>query len=346
MTERADVNRPYAGVEWHEDSFVVDAHVLESFGCMAIGLADGTVRLRLLGKPETELCPAITAHQQGLSGLRVAPSGRAFISIGEDGRVVRLSPDGTAQVLLHIERTWLEQLAVHREAGLIAVSYKKTVVVLDEQGRIRAEFSGNPGTVQGLCFDAKGKRVAVSHYGGVSLWWVNGEAGQIPRRLNWKGSHLGIAWCPNGKYLLSAMQENTLHGWRVPEFTDFQMTGYAAKPVSFGWSHDYRWLASSGSAGIVCWDCGGKGPMNKPGVVLAQDCEDMTVRVACHPMLDLVAAGTLGGEVVMARFQDERMVRLKTTSRSEVTTLRWSDTGQTLLGGHEDGSSIAWNFSD
>lgn len=338
-------DRPYAGASWQEKAFVVDMAALEAFGCMAIGLADGTVSLRLLSKPEKELAAPIAAHKNGLTGLVVAPSGKAFISIGEDGRVMRISPDGTIQELAHIEKAWLEQIAVH-ESGLIAVSYKKTVFVLDEQGKARAEFSNHPSTVQGICFDPKGKRVAASHYGGVSLWWVNGEAGQVPQRLNWKGSHLSIQWCPNGKYLLTAMQENTLHGWRLPDFGDFQMSGYAIKPKSFNWSHDNRWLASSGSPGIVCWDCGGKGPMGKPATVLGQDCDDISTRVACHPMLDLVAAGTLAGDVYMARFQDDRIVRLKTNTKSEITTLRWSDNGQTLLGGCEDGSAYAWAFSD
>jgi len=346
MANAAADDRPYAGAQWQENAFVVDVQALEAFGCMATGLADGTVRLRLLGKPETELCLAIQAHKNGLSGLAIAPSGKSFISIGEDGRVMRILPDGTVQQLLNIEKAWLEHIAVHADAGLIAVSYKKTVVVLDEQGKVRAEFNNHPSTVQGICFDAKGKRVAASHYGGVSLWWVNGEAEQVPQRLNWKGSHLSIAWSPNGKYLLTAMQENTLHGWRTPEFADFQMSGYAIKPKSFGWSHDNRWLASSGSPGIICWDCGGKGPMGKPATVLAQDCEAITTRIACHPLLDLVAAGTLGGDVYMARFQDDRIVRLKTNTPGEITTLRWSDNGQTLLGGCEDGAAYAWGFSD
>ena len=259
---------------------------------------------------------------------------------------MRILPDGTVTQLLHLEKTWFEQLAVHAASGLIAASYKKTVIVFDEQGKMRGEYSGHPSTIQGICFDPKGKRIAATHYNGVSLWWLNGDAGQVPQRLNWKGSHLSINWCGNGKYLLTSMQENTLHGWRVPEFADFQMSGYAIKPKSFGWSHDNRWLATSGSPGIVCWDCGGKGPMGKPATVLAQDAEDITTRVAAHPTLDLVAAGTQNGDVYMARFQDDRIVRLKTNTKSEITTLRWSDNGQTLLGGCEDGPAYAWVFAD
>lgn len=351
MTVIAKDNRPqggtlYAGVEWQESAFVIDMLALEKLGCMAVGLVDGRVKLRLLSKPETELSTPVTVHQTGLGAMAMAPSGIAFITAGEDGRIMRIATDGAVQQLAHVEKARFEQIAIHTGAGLIAVSSKKSVYVFDEQGRMRGEFSAHPSTVQGICFDPKGKRIAVSHYGGISLWWVNGDVVQTPQRVNWKGSHLSIAWCPNGKYLLTAMQENTLHGWRIPEFADFQMSGYAMKPRSFGWSHDNRWLATSGSPGIVCWDCGGKGPMGKPATVLAPECQDITTRVACHPSLDLVAAGTIAGDVFLARFQDERIVRLKTHSASEVTILRWSDNGQTLLGGAEDGSCYAWTFAD
>jgi WD40 repeat protein len=346
MSDAMIQDKPYAGAAWQENAFVVDVIGAESPGCMAVGLADGDVNLRLLGKPETQLAPTIKAHKGGLTAIALAPSGKAFITAGDDGRIMRIAHDGTAHEIIKVEKAWFEQLAVHKDAGLIAVSYKKTILVFDEQGKMRAEFSNHPSTVQGICFDPKGKRIAATTYGGISLWWVNGEAGQVAQRVNWKGSHLSIAWCPNGKYLLTSMQENTLHGWRVPDFADFQMTGYAIKPKSFGWSHDNRWLASAGSPGIVCWDCGGKGPMGKPATVLAPNSEEITTRVACHPLLDLVAAGTLGGNVYLARFQDDRIVRLKTNTASEITSLRWSDTGQTLLGGAEDGSAYAWGFSD
>ncbi len=332
----------YAGASWLETAYIIDMVALESEGRMALGLADGRVIWRLLDRPETMLAED-QAHS-GLSALRAGFAEGQLISAGEDGRVLKF--DGTEKKeLITLGKAWLEQMALYPDDGLIAASYKKNAVILNSEGEKLAEFSDHPSAITGLCFDAKGKRLALSHYNGASLWWVNGEASQKPHRLMWKGSHLGINWSPNGKYLLSVMQENALHGWRLPDFGDFAMSGYALKPKSLSWDKGSRWLASSGSAGIVCWDCGGKGPMGKPATLLGEDCQDVTVKVACHPELPLVAAGTANGMVYVAQFGDERIVWMKTQSASEITSLVWSASGQYLLAGCENGQAYVWQFT-
>jgi WD40 repeat protein len=334
----------YPGISWNEGSYIVDTAFSAETGVFALGLGDGRVALRLIDKPETAVCPPVQAHQGGLTALAAAPDGKSFISIGEDGRVARITATGSVEEIHRIDRAWLEQLAVH-ESGLIAVAYKKNVVLLDGSGKTKAVFSDHSSTVQGICFDPKGKRLAATHYNGISLWWVNGEAGQKPEVKAWKGSHLGIRWSLNGKYILTSMQENNLHGWRLPDFADFAMSGYAVKPRSFDWTADGRWLATSGSPGIICWDCGGKGPMGKPPTVLGEACADTTIRVACHPELPLIAAGTLQGVIYLARFDDENLVWLKIVDAGEVTALRWSEDGRLLIAGADNGMVHAWVFA-
>lgn len=339
----------YAGPSWQEGAYVVDVVLLEEDGVLAAGLVDGRVSFRLLDKPEMEVGAPVLACAQGLAVLAAHPEGGAVLAAGEDGRVVRVSKTGDVTVLHSEAGARYEQLAVH-ESGAFAAAFKKTVLLFGADGGLKARFENHPSTVQGLCFDPKGKRLVAAHYNGLSLWWVNGEAGQEPQRLVWKGSHLGVAFSPNGRYLLSSLQENALHGWRLPDFADFQMSGYVQKPKSFGWDSSGRWLASSGSMGIVCWDCGGKGPMGRPAHVLAADMEEITARVAPHPELPLVAAATLSGRVLLARFEDERIVWLRTKALEgegdEVTALRWSPSGRTLAAATESGRCYTWAFAE
>ena len=50
---------------------------------------------------------------------------------------------------------------------------------------------------------------------------------QKPAKLTWAGSHVALVWSPDGKFLISAMQENQLHGWRVIDCTvTLTETGY------------------------------------------------------------------------------------------------------------------------
>lgn len=47
---------------------------------------------------------------------------------------------------------------------------------------MQARTSDHSSTVSGLAFNPKGKRLAVAHYGGVTLWWT-ATLGQTPNRL-------------------------------------------------------------------------------------------------------------------------------------------------------------------
>jgi hypothetical protein len=84
--------------------------------------------------------------------------------------------------------------------------------------------------------------------------------------------------------------------------------------------------------------------MGRGAIVLAQDCEDLTTHVACHPSRDLVAAVTKNGFAHLARFQDERLVRLDAVAHSAFTCLRWSASGQHLIAGTESGLVYSWAF--
>ena len=91
-----------------------------------------------------------------------------------------------------------------------------------------------PSSVRGLAFLPKGYRLAISHYNGASLWFPNAAA--APDELQWKGSHLEITVSPDGRFVVTAMQENALHAWRIADKKDLRLSGYPAKPRSLSWS--------------------------------------------------------------------------------------------------------------
>ena len=125
-----------------------------------------------------------------------------------------------------------------------------------------------PSTVGGFAFAPKGFRLAVAHYNGVSLWFPNAQA--KPEMLEWKGSHLDVAYSPDGQFLVTAMQEPTLHGWRLVDGKHMRMSGYPRAVRSFGWTAGGKFLATSGSEQLVLWPFQGKdGPMGKQPKMLA-----------------------------------------------------------------------------
>ena len=95
-----------------------------------------------------------------------------------------------------------------------------------------------PSTVAGLAFAPKGFRLAIAHYNGVTLWFPNASA--APEKLEWKGSHLGVTVSPDGRFLVTTMQEPTLHGWRIADDKHMRMSGYSARVRSLSWTRGRR----------------------------------------------------------------------------------------------------------
>ena len=155
----------------------------------------------------------------------------------------------------------------------------KQVFARDAKGEVRTLTA--PSSVRGLAFLPKGYRLAISHYNGASLWFPNAAA--KPEALNWKGSHLDITVSPDGRFVVTAMQENALHAWRLPDKNDMRLSGYPAKTRSLSWSNDGHWLATSGAEGRHRLAVQGQGRTDgqaprECGVRAAK-----VSRVACHP---------------------------------------------------------------
>src|SRR5690606_7316971 len=151
-----------------------------------------------------------------------------------------------------------------------------------------------------LAINPKGKRLAVSHYNGVSLWWLASAA--APSALEWPGSHLQAAWSPAGDYLITAMQENALHGWRLSDSEHMRMTRYPGKVRNIAFTRRGHFLATTGADSVICWPFTGGGPMGKAPVEFGTATGGALVStVAANPKLDLIAAGFEDGSVLVGQ---------------------------------------------
>src|SRR5258708_10445719 len=116
--------------------------------------------------------------------------------------------------------------------------------------------------------------------------------GQKPARLAWAGSHVACLWSPDGKFLISAMQENALHGWRVADDKNMRMGGYPSKPRSLAFLSKGSLLATSGASGVVVWPfAGAAGPMGKHAPEVGYEEASAVTRVAAPPRLPPIPAG-------------------------------------------------------
>ena len=175
--------------------------------------------------------------------------------------------------------------------------------------------------------------------------WFTASQSETPRLLEWKGSHTGGTIHPAGEALVTAMQENALHGWTLPEGKHMRMSGYPAKNESFGFTKSGRWLATSGADAIVLWPFFGGGPMGKPPMELAGPDGAFVRKIATHPEHEVVAAGFDSGLTVIADIPKERLLPVCAPGRGAITALAWNHTGSHLALGTATGFCAVIDFS-
>jgi len=267
--------------------------------------------------------------------LCAASDGTRVVTGGDDGKVVALNAKGEVAVLAtDAKRRWVDNVALHPD-GAVAWSAGKTAFVRSGKGEEKS-FDA-PSTVGGLAFAPKGLRVAVAHYNGVTLWFPNMAA--KPEFLEWAGSHLAVTFSPDNKFLVTAMHEAALHGWRLADNRHMRMSGYPGRVRSMSWSAGGKGLATSGADTVIVWPFASKdGPMGKEPAMLAP-LQARVSAVACHPKQDVMAAGYSDGTVLMIRLEDGAEILVRRRGSAAVAGLAWSAKGAQLAFATEDGDA-------
>lgn len=308
------------------DAPVVDVHFLADTAAFVLG-----EEALLLARHGEERRVAV----HGGAILAAASDGSRIVTGGDDGKVVATDASGeSVAIAADPKHRWIDHVAVG-PGGAVAWSAGKTAFVRSGKGTEHA--LDVLSTVGALAFLPKGFRLAIAHYGGATLWFPSAKA--EPERLEWKGSHLAATVSPDGRFLVTGMQEPALHGWRLADRKDMRMQGYSARVRSLDWSADGKWLATSGSTQVILWPFQSKdGPMGKTPQLLAPT-EVHVEAVACHPGQAVVAAGYANGLVLLVRIDDGAEVLARKPAEAPVTALAWSADGKLLAFGTEDGAA-------
>jgi WD40 repeat protein len=276
---------------------------------------------------------SVPVHGGGI--LCAASDGTRIVMGGDDGKLVTLSAKGeVALVATDPKRRWIDNTAIHPE-GAVAWSAGKTAFVRSGKGEEKS-FDA-PSTVGGLAFAPKGLRLAVAHYNGVTVWFPNMAA--KPEYLEWAGSHLGVVFSPDNKFLVTTMHEPALHGWRLADSRHMRMTGYPGRVRSMSWSAGGKSLATSGADAVIMWPFASKdGPMGKEPAMLAP-LQARVSMVACHPKQDILAGGYSDGTVLMVRLNDGAEILVRRNGSAAVSALAWNAKGTLLAFAAEDGNA-------
>ncbi|MCO5158913.1 MAG: WD40 repeat domain-containing protein [Aquamicrobium sp.] len=289
-------------------------------------LADGAVHRLDNGHKSAQV-------HDGLLCAVPALDGRTLLTGGEDGRACAVTADGGVTELAAIGRKWVTAIAAGpRDA--VAFASGRTAYVLLPGGEVKE--IAHPRSVEGLAFAPKGMRLAVARYNGATLHFP--AAAGKPAELEWAGAHTAVTFSPDGNFLVTAMQENALHGWKLADGKHMRMAGYPAKVKSLSWSAKGRWLASSGAPAAIVWPFQTKdGPIGKAPAELGTRGDSMVTCVAFHPAEEILAIGYADGMVLAARVADAKEVLLRRPGKGAVTAMDWDGEGRRIAFGTESG---------
>ena len=272
--------------------------------------------------------PVRASCHQGSCLCIAADASGGFFTGGDDGRVVQVPRSGHPSILADLPGAWIDALACN-QAGVVAHASGRRVTRTTVSGDDVIEL---PAPATALSFSPDGRCLAAAHSDGVTLWSDSG----LPRRLAWRGYHRALAWSPNGQYLVTGMQENALHGWRVADGGDIEMGGYPGQPLSLSFAHDGRYLATSGGTRPVCWGFDPPGGVDQP-VECGIPSKTPVSCVSCHPRQSLIATGYFNGAVLLCRPGSDEGLFIKGSGGGAVNALAWSDDGSRLAFGTQDG---------
>jgi WD40 repeat protein len=308
----------------------VTAAVFDGTGAV-FALGDGSVRF--------EGGEFSAAHDGAILCAVAHPSGEGVVTGGDDGRLIWHRRGDAGVLATSAKGQWIDAVDASAESGLIAFSAGKTLSVIDaKDAGFRRDFQ-HERTVSGVAFEPKGRRIATSTYGGAALWFAR-IAEQKPTFLKWAGSHTAVTFSPDGAFVVTAMQDAQLHGWRLKDQKNLRMGGYPSKVRSMSFLSNGQLLATSGAQGAVLWPfIGANGPMGREATEIGFDEGSLVALVASQPKHGLLAAGLNDGRVWLADPAGQGLNFLKAERGAPITALAMSADAARVAWADEDGQA-------
>jgi WD40 repeat protein len=316
------------------DSILAAAVDMHS-GRVAAVSADGTL---VLADSAGRNAQAVMAHPAGALCVAFSTDGRAVVTGGQDG-MVRLwdTVTGAAVGETRVGSAWVERVSHAAEDATYAAAVGRAVVVLDGTLREVRRLGPFDSTVADLRH-VGGGGLLVACYGGLTLVPRQGGA---TRSYAWKGSALVACASPDGQWLATGCQDDSVHVWKRTTGKDMQMSGYAAKPRALAWDAGSRLLATSGAESVTVWDFSGRGPQGSTprelaGHVALVECLAFQNR---GPLL--ASAGQDGALLLWAALQQRCLA--VAAAGAPLTTLHWAPDDSFVMAGDTHGNLTAWN---
>lgn len=181
---------------------------------------------------------------------------------GQDG-VVRVLDAAFTEVSSVAVGGWVQRLAWSPDGHHLAAAAGRHVVVIDRGGAVAHRYPALTSTVTDLAWTDDGRRIGACAYGGIAWFEPQRQESEAARTFEWKGSLLGLAIAPSGRWACAGSQDSSVHLWKLWSGDELSMSGYPAKIERLVFSPESQWLAVGCLGGLTVWDFSGKGPSGR-----------------------------------------------------------------------------------
>jgi WD40 repeat protein len=149
-----------------------------------------------------------------------------------------------------------------------------------------------------------------------------------------------VVFSPDGAFVITTMQDNQLHGWRLKDAKDLRMGGYPSKTRSLAFLSKGQLLATSGAQGAVLWPfVGANGPMGREASEIGFDDTTLVTHVAARTAHGRLAAGLADGRVWVADPAAQGLNFIKAEKGAPITALALSPDAGRVAWADEDGQA-------
>ncbi len=282
-------------------------------------------------------------HDGGVLSMAIHPSGSAFATAGQDGRVLIWdAAEGQVSRAIDVGSDWVENVAWSPDGQRLAASCSRRVHAYDADGVEVWRSDDHPSTVSAIAWSSVGE-LATACYGRVTFF--EAATGELRQKLEWQGSLVSMVLSSDGGIVACGSQDNSVHFWRRSTGQDSEMFGYPGKPSALAFDDTNTLLATGGGEAVTVWSFRRKGPEGTRPGVLEFHVQPVTTLAFAPSAMRLASGGRDGAVVVWSLQRNGRGGPIGAEDvGGTVAELYWRPDGRALAALDAQGGVTVWRI--